>query len=229
MATKIYRPVGRQRYDDPLYDLFPADQPPASPSAYDDEFDDGTISSAWAWRNQGSCTIAEASGRQQLYAPSAAGNSLHIREIAAPSGDFTATLKLGGGGNIAAGVLRYGLCVINNTNGKIVMGSHVFGGASQLGRLQRWTNPTTFSTDLVLATYGTDIAIPTWYARIRIAGTTISYHVSYDGISFFQYGTEAIASFIGTVRADVDRVGFFLANEGSGQDAYLNAHWLRVT
>jgi hypothetical protein len=219
MATKIYRPVGRQRYDDPIYDLLPGDRPAGSPSAYDDEFDDDTTDSKWAWRNQGTATLLEANGVARVASESTpGGNSLKIQEQTAPGGNFTLTAKIAphGPGN------EGGLCFVNNTNGKVIT-LGMIGGTSGRSKLSRWNSVTSFNTTVVDATTPTPPGVV--YLRLVVASSVITAYYSCDGITFEKINTttEAVATFLGSL----DKIGFF--TDGFGPDSSINCHWFRVT
>lgn len=207
--------------------LPPGDIPPDSAHSKDDEFSDASIDGKWSWRNQGTATIAESRGHQLLTVPTNSGDSLRCREQTAPTGDFTFTAKFPSLLPLE-NFYASGIYVLNNTNGKFISFGPVSASGTIAIRLRRWTNTTTFSADL---STGVGSLMPS-YLRMVVSGTTIIGYYSMDGLSWTRMQgstSESIGSFLGTVRGDLDRFGFFGNANNTSYNFQAACHWFRVT
>jgi hypothetical protein len=235
VASRLFRPVARQRFDDPVWDLFPWDKPPAAPGSADDEFDDGTIAAAWSWRNQGGASIAEQSGYQLLTCPASGSDNWRIRERTAPTTNFTLIAKISFAHQWVNSFYT-GIVIVNNSNGKfIVVGAQTSTSGSDARRVlvYKWTNSTTFSADALSgslpALRGPNSPV---YLRIKKTGSTgvtdgsLAFACSGDGVSWADLGiSEAVATFLGSA----DRIGFGGNGAAANKDFDVLAHWFRVS
>ena len=199
----------------------PADTPPASPNAKDDEFDDTSLDGKWSWVNQGTATWTEADGYGVMTMPS---NSDNVRLLVqtVPAGDFVVTAKLRNAA-IPANYTTIGLCVYNSANGYRILLGHKTVTSNYRNQVVRWKGDTTYDSDKYnLGTIG-DCAR---YYRIRLVTTTLYFEVSTDGQVWTPLYSETIATFLnaithiglGSHRANTDGVVY------SGR-----CDWFRVT
>ena len=72
----------------------PIDEPPASPSMWDDEFNDNAVASAWNWLNQGVSSANEADTYLQIDSVGLSGDNLRGLAKPCPSGNFTILAKI---------------------------------------------------------------------------------------------------------------------------------------
>jgi len=94
------------------------DVPPITPSAWDDEFNDGTIDASWVNFNLASGTKSEdATALSMIIGAAGSGMSQQGIVKASPTGGFSIMCKLSGGATQAAS-FRYGLIVAESTTGK---------------------------------------------------------------------------------------------------------------
>jgi hypothetical protein len=226
MASKIYRPVSRQQYDAPFWEIAPGDKPPASPSVYDDEFDDDSIDSKWAWRNQGGvATIAETLGVEQLNTPSESGTNVRIREQSIASGDqngWTMSAKIAVPSRPKTNAANFGIFCLNVANGKIIQLS--YSPHNGLISLLRWASTTSFSASAFASTpsYGGSPI----YLRLVYASSTFSAYWSPDGVNWGHIDDETLAAFLTT---KADKFGFALQTGETVFSQWCDVNWFRVT
>lgn len=178
---------------------FDPDDPPGSPNAADDEFNDDTnmsgpvngLDAKWAWRNQSTATITFPHiGNAKLTIPASASASYRILEQAVAAGNFSFACKCSLQAQ-AADFAGVGLVVIDRTNADFyLMGieAHVIGTANPVLSIinQRWTSPTVFSAILNAAHLTGSNVI---YFRIDRVSTTINFYYSFDGLAWIFMGT----------------------------------------
>jgi len=206
-----------------------ADDQPASPSAYDDEFNDASIDGKWSWRNQGSnAEIEEGYNGAIVTATGATGPDLKGREQTAPAGDFTVILK-SEMHHWPISFMGCGLYVANNSNGKLLCCGRVAdNGPNMYATSTRRTNATTFNANITL-TSGAPVATVMWF-KIVVTGTNVTFFWSGDGNHYHQLGgNEAIATFLGSVRGDLDRVGFYAIVQNANVGVQHIARYFRIT
>lgn len=190
------------------------DAPPASPNVADDEFDVGSAidtagtrfagATAWAWNNQSTATGDLESEIFKLALPSSA--SVSLRRVEQPcSGSWKYRCKLSPARIVVLGpnYQYFGMCVANNSSGKIVTFG-VYSGTNL--QTYRWDNATTFNGNV------SDQSFPNinhykdpFYLEIENDGTTLTFRYSYSGynFTFTQHSTETIATHL----SSVDRIG----------------------
>ena len=213
-----------------IYRLFPGDKPPTSPSAFDDEFDGTSLDPKWSWVNQGGATFAESDGNGRITAPTGTENWRMLVQTC-PAGDFTATFKFNYASKINVDVGRFGFILRNSANSRFEMLGMAAGSASSFQQLryQRWTNETTFSSD-VGSIANPQGGMPWEYVRVTVAGNIITADWSWDGWTWARYlDSSNITTFLGANRAALNQFGFGVSNNGTGLNAQLTAHFFRVT
>ena len=217
-----------------IYILSPADKPPASPNALDDEFTNaatlpGGGSAKWAWRNQGTSTAVIQAKRLILTpSPNTAGTNLRILEQSAPAGAFTCAVKF----HLLSPELNYsvGTLLLMNAAGTKWAGLSVVVHASGLNQVE-YEHPsavTNWGTNGILVHSLPNVPGGTTDVYLRFsldAGpTNISYQGSYDGINWITYRAETVVSYIG----DVAKMGISADDEGAAGTKALVAKWFRV-
>jgi len=159
------------------------------------------LSSDFVLENAGVATVADSTYGLVLRAPSAASNIRFLRAVTPPANlsNFTLTMRsrpLGptGAANPCAIILR------NSATGRIIMFGEFTNSTQVL--VQRWTNYTTFSANIVAATTAPTAANP--WRRVVVSGGTISFEMSADGEVWRALSpTEPLATFI----TAIDQVG----------------------
>jgi hypothetical protein len=200
---------------------YDVDAPPASPSALDDEFDDGSFDTGlWTEWDLGSrLTIAEENHHVVL---TEATGGLQIAGIqqSFPSGSATIYTKV----DLAAvhvASSRVGLILLENpgssTGDLVFFGPGQRTGDSNLS-VDRYNDYQNFGTVLVSAI---DVIMPTFiYLRIRRTGTTYAFEYSHDGIGFRRLLSSTL-TFTPTA------FGIGILNNATGADAVAFADFFR--
>ena len=160
------------------------DEPPASPSAWDDEFDDASLNVKWTRLKSSFGTITEQGNRLIISGTGASGDNGTGILQAIPSGDFSLTASLKsilsyGGSSSASGT---GLILAADTSDAtsfIRFTVNIEG--SMVLSAQRWTNLTSWGADLYKTTLHYDRRA---YLRIRRVSTTYYFDVSFTGDSW---------------------------------------------
>lgn len=202
------------------------DSPPASPDAWDLEFD-GALSTDPAddgltWVNQGGSTTTRQYGGRAIYAPSSAATSLRILEKAIPSGSAWTVIGKFTVHGLGTGNIMGGLCLRNSSNSKIASF-----GMRQVPWVIRglyWTNPTTYSADIT-GDIGFNLEA-TFYAKVvKNSATSYDLMLSNDGVF---WRTLAAAQNIEATTGTLDKLGFHINPENNAV-AGVTCHWLRKT
>lgn len=160
---------------------------------------------SWTLQNAGSGgTAAVATDTPfgiQLVSPSTSSNIRMLRRNGAlPAGDWTFIAR-GSPINPDAGGLHYNRSIVlrRSSDGRII----IAGSFNGQWLVQRWTNYTTFSATAYGPTaWAFQQQLP-WH-RVRKVGANYLFDIGPDGEVWFNYLTEAAATFIGTA----DEVGF---------------------
>lgn len=205
-----------------VYAANPADKPPDSPNALDDEFNDTSFDTGlWTWRNQGGASIAQAYGRMVMTVPTSATTANRIIEQTAPSTPYSITAKLG----FATDNVNFssaGLMLINNSSGRILRWGPGWDNPYKI-LATRFTNPTTFSANSDSALHLDGITSMV-VLRMVDDGTNILCQLSPNGLDFKTMYSEARTAFVNTP----DRIGLGGSVENSATESYLAVDWFRV-
>jgi hypothetical protein len=165
-----------------LYGIGPADRPPGSPDADDDEFDTTDTSDPMTgWTTLGTPTAHDIDSTlvHHYYVRKAAGGISLTGIYKARTVPFTVTAKMSGN-NVNNVQARAGIFVAQATPGKLLTLSRAQGPATLQGDV--WTNPTTFAS----STTGLTIHSPHIYLRMIVASSTnVTLQASSDGVSWF--------------------------------------------
>jgi len=169
---------------------FNPDVIPLSPSSYDDEFNDGSISAAWVDYNLASGTKAEDATYQCLKI-GAAGSGLSWQGVvkASPTGNFTMMASLKVWATVTAS-WRYGLVVAASTTGAAYCASILAQGSTGFRTLwETMSSP----TGRVGYAVGTSYGYPVGYLKLYVyddAGTwKVTYSYSPNGYKYFAIDT----------------------------------------
>jgi hypothetical protein len=132
------------------------------------------------------------------------GNNIEAYYLSAPSTPYDVYMRKRT--FVAATNSQAGLLIRNSGNGKII----TFGqGATTFIAGQNWTNATTFSSAVWTSVAWGDV--PRWF-RINNDGTNLKFFVSNDGITWYQYQSVTLVTFITTA----DQIGFYICPGTSG-------------
>ena len=192
------------------------DIPPASPSAYDDEFNSTTLNGKWAWLNQGTnvYSLTALPGSIQMQKKN---ESTNIRLLCQnrPTGDFTVTTKM---------LVEYcdaeaytGIILINSSTGANLIAGVRSGllGQTRFGNFQDgspYTDAATYNS------YGCYV-----WSKLVVTGTTVSCFYSANGVVW----TPRAASI--AVPTSFDKIGFGVHNGVTGRLCSVYFDWFRVT
>jgi hypothetical protein len=181
----------------PIYTKYDPFCPPLNPSSLNDEFDVEGSGTPSGWTAVGAAaTLLTRRGQLVFTSPANAGFNTQIIEKVLPAGPFSIATRLS-----IRSAYRYvnsGLVVRNSTSGKSIRWGHYLEGASATVayfndyRLaySRWTALDTRSTidTVVLGAHET-----VWYL-MTCDGTTLKSLFSFDGVQWFEYASEAVAT-----------------------------------
>lgn len=181
------------------------DNYPVTPGALDDEFTGSSLNGKWAWTNQGSAVITVANSFARFDVNTTGSRSVRMITQAVPgSTPWTITCKLitistpgsttqtsGGTGWVSA-VPSAGLILRNSTSGKIYA-DYLTYDTSWRNYVQKITTNTFNST----AWYFDGLMPQNYYwQRVTNDGTNYKFYLSYNGFDFFQFGQEAVGTWI---------------------------------
>jgi hypothetical protein len=198
------------------------DDVPAFSSPIDDEFSGLSFdANKWAWLNQGAATAVLRNGVLILEAPASATRSIRSILQTMPAGDFTVTARVRMSAAVAVTAQAAGIVVRNSGGAKLLVWELTYDSFLRL-YVQRLTNSTTFS-----ATLGSASSITTQpvYMRVKRVGTNLTFQHSFSGVDWWDYVTEAEATFLA---AAVDQVGLFADSQSSTIVRNI-CDWFRVT
>ena len=197
----------------PDFTLWMPDAPPVSPSAYDDEFGDSSLSGIWTeFDPDGHLTVAEVEAGLRLSMASHAGDNVNGVYQALPAGDFTLWTRMAMQLK-TANYLQGGICLWENATDTSKKLAYLSGGYvnSLATYLQVMNNYGSWSsTPFIL--YDSGAGAAHWYLRLRRSGTTYYYDWSRDGLSWAQ-------AYSGTLAFTPSHMGLVLDNNNSGVDA----------
>lgn len=213
-AQWIDAPSGGAGYQNPI------DEPPASPSAWDDEFNGSSLDAKWSWANQGTAAATFANGSIMIDFPAASEATRGIVQ-AVPSGDFTAIAKVSliPFNNIS--YASFGVGVYNSSGGK----SSLIGRRTA-GATRGFSYVKTLPTSNVAGAYSMGYGQETLYVKVIKTATDYTFYISFDGAIWFQYFTEAISTWIGAI-THVGLFGWRYDNTAS-RKMYGICDWFRI-
>ena len=162
------------------YVKYDPDEPPASPSTYDDEFNDASIDAKWSWANQDTATAAEGGIVGKISITPAGNAYLRCLTQPVPSGAWEVTAKVYFGGDFISDSWC-GLVVMPEADGAIqCLEIGKDGSESPIkARQEKWNSWTSFSSD-TSRSYGSTHA----YLKVIYDGTNLTSCVSSDGVSY---------------------------------------------
>lgn len=205
-----------------LYGIGPADRPPGSPGAGDDEFDTTDTSDPMtSWTTLGTPTAHNIhSTVPHHYFVSKASGGISLSGIyKAKSPAFTVTCKLSGN-NVQNAQARAGLFVAEASPGKVLTISRASNRASV--QTDIWTNPTTFAS--TPAGPANDVHEATLYLRMIVASSTnVTTQYGFDGFSWFTQGNALNPSMT------IGSAGLFIDPASSGDTQQALFDWIRFT
>lgn len=166
---------------------------PTTPSALDDEFDDGALNAKWTVFQSTGLTTTEGDHLLKLSSATHAGDRYQGYFQTLPAGDFTIVTKVG----LETARVNYsyiGLALfedaVNNPNTcNLITTLVTYGSTLQYMQIVRYTQYDTWSATPIFVA-DTAIFISS-YIRIRRNGTTLYYDFSTDGVTFLRIGTDA--------------------------------------
>jgi len=164
-----------------IYEKWDPDAPPLTPSAYDDEFNDSSISGNWSTSVSSNSAISEADSDFVINRIVGGSDSVDGIYKNLPVGNFTITTKI----SVLTTRANYtlgGLQLLENggSNSTRINSIHLWVSGGSLGvEVDNWTNKTTYSGTVFQNSL--NIGNPTVYLRIRRNASTYYYDYSYDG------------------------------------------------
>lgn len=171
---------------------------------------------SFAWRNQGSATVAGgATSPMLLTVPASGTDSLKIREINLPSRPYTITATM----LSAFKVLDYawaGLCVVDSASGKVA----TFGMTRQSGLLvsyDKFNSVTSFSSQTTLWSGYTPLTQEPYGFRLLDDGANFIFSISFDGSNWIQVQSVSRTDWL----ANPDKIGFY-GNSRNSSPVYVH-------
>lgn len=147
-----------------------------------------------------------------LTTPTAADTVRFARKNGAPpSTPWSATLRAAPVSHRHGGTSRMCIILRNSTSGRMI----TFGHQDDLNLYaQRWAGYSTTGGNILLQAGGWGRILPS--LRISNDGTTLTFKCGPDGDNFFDYTTEALATYINASGGSVDEVGFGTTTQNAG-------------
>lgn len=199
---------------------YPWEDPPASPDAMDDEFDDASFDTTkWTWLNQGTATLSEADDVLELKGVATSGDN--VRAIIQPVPGSTWRFRTKCFGHVTpvtghgANYMGYGLLAYNSGNGRCIPFGPLFVNSWTLYSDRRTVSA--FAGNVSSATINAsgfpELDVTDWaQLEMECDGTNLLLRSSKNGKYFRQLVSEALATYIGTPT----HVGLFaFINNGS--------------
>jgi hypothetical protein len=174
--------------------------------------------SAFAWINQGTATVATASGAILLADSAGASYNLRIRKKTAPAAPYTVTVgiipTIYPAASNGAGVLWR-----ESSSGKLVT-ARFYTGMPSFG-VTKWSSPTSYTDDYFTTAAGSVFSMgQIQWIRLQDNSTNRIVLVSNDGINFVQ-----VHSISRTDYLTADEVGFFVDANGGNTVQELVLSW----
>jgi len=210
------------------------DNYPASPTIYDDEFEEGSLSVQWSWVNQGPATVTVPSNSTWMYMDSGAGTGgdnkrILVETLPATTWIFVAKLHLypnltnfGWGGlgvrdSSSGKFIFYGFGYNNNLRLTVdTYASPTSAGSNQMTQ-SSWFGTVTPST-------GTPaFGVVQKYLAIQNDGTNLIYYISLNGIHFFKVLTQTNNAFL----TNLSQIGFVIDGWTTSLHEFLQCDWIR--
>jgi hypothetical protein len=175
--------------------------------------------SDFAWINQGSATGTDQNGTIIIDAPAASGENCRILKKSAPSPGYTLITAFQACQIIESGsYANFGLCARQSTTGKFYASaiSAANGGNPWQHAVYKFTNATTFSTDL-LSRKITNMMTRMIWLKFEDDNTNCKFSISADGANWIQTASEARGTFLTTSGGVTgpDEIGFYVNNQAS--------------
>lgn len=172
------------------YILAPADKPPDTPHAKDDEFSGSSLDAKWTWRNQGAAAATVGFGRLKLQMPVQASYNMRILEQDLPATPYTVTAKMYSVGKTSLYTMG-GLGLVDTGGVKIFIPNMMISESSVFRRWYwgtRWNSVTSYGG---VASSGEYV---NWdrpvYQQFSDDGTTISWRLSTNGLDWYEAGSQ---------------------------------------
>lgn len=191
--------------------------------------------SDFSWVNQGTATVTDQNGTIIIDAPAASGENCRVQVRTAPATTYSviAAFQHCGLGETSS-AQNFGLCLRQSTSGKfygLAYGANGSGANAFASAVYKFTNATTFSTNLLARTSNLH-RMPYLWMKMTDDGTNLLFSMSSDGVNWIQIASEARGSFM-TLNGGVtgpDQVGFYLNNHGTTLYHCLTrlVHWSYV-
>jgi hypothetical protein len=214
----------------------PADLPPVSANAADDEFGTGSLdtagtrfagATAWAWNNQGGTAIAPQGYSRLAIVETTSSMNLRIVNQALPAGDWTYECKITG----------YLLPISNTTFGGMVLRENATGrcetfaidGTSAGNALvgSRWNTVSSFTSNIGARVISLAVVqSPGYYLRISRVGATITMDYSPNRVHWMTYASYAQTAFFTTAPS---HIGLFVYNNAGAFPVVASFDWFRRT
>lgn len=188
---------------------------PASPTAYDDEFDAATLDPKWGWVNQGSATATLSHSYLHLAVPGAADTQVRA-VVQAVTGNWTLTARVALVGRLAANC-GAGLCLRDNGTGKLVLLQLNHGGI-----LVTYMNSAT-SEDSTPATGPASYGYGWQYLQVQATASDLVFRYSPTGTTWVTLATLSRTAWL----ASITHAGLFANSNASTYPQTLVADFIR--
>lgn len=198
----------------------PIDEPPASPSVWDDEFNVESLDPKWSWVNQGTSAVTVSDSHVFLDAASGVDVGRGIIQVP-PTGDFTAIAKI----NMEAFIENYygfGIGFFNSANNRMLhVGKRHNAGNAGIWWIKQTT--TSWGAEGLWGGYGAT----KMYVKIQRVGTTLKLSYSNTGLIWQELLSEGVSVWMGAVTG----IGLlvFRNNSNASHKQIGMCDWFRVT
>jgi len=200
------------------------DIPPESPSAYDDEFDDGSLDAKWTWYNQSYLDTWDEDTTKEdcLYLQHPGWDSTRwaILYQACTEGSFDLRTKVSWGG-WRGNYTRIGLFIGEATPGEFTT---ILIGYDEYPRIrvQHFSDPNTWAEHLADIEFNGN----KMYLRIGYDGSTFRFYYSDDGRAWTElYHTSSLGFTMGSIGIGIDKIFYPVGYD----DSVAVFDWFRVS
>jgi len=201
-------------------DEYRPDRPPVSPSAEDDEFDDGSVAGAWAWSGTPPATTDETTFPGKLHiVTSASVGAQNFRRTYVPGTGvaFVIATKLAWSHlNWATHSFQFGLVVATSADA-VISEIVLLDDAAGAPGGYRIFDTHGATTRTITAPSGS----PVYLAIGRDTGDLYSTWWSVNGYTWIRLGLS------GAITTTVDKIGLRIRVNATGNDRYIWADWFR--
>lgn len=214
------------------------DSHPATPSAWDDEFEGAALDTAgtrftganpWVWGNQAGTVATLLMGAAQMRPPISAAGDIHSIEQPVPGGaswTFRARVSM----LLLADYNNCGFVLHESATGRLIRYTMYHSGSSLAFDIDTYSDYSTSISSLgsgSIMSLGLQVQGVDWfYIELKLAAGNYIFSVSATGLdnTFTAINTTAITAYFTTA---ADFIGLHQATQNAGSQNYINWDWFR--